>query len=126
MTFFDTYPGTQTNRYGAIGINGSGAVRLSAPTTGTYKGLLIYQDPRVAWSASNGSVLAGANSVYDGILYFPTTDLQYSGSSTSNLSGTDGYTMLIGYNIKINGSAKVNSDYSALGGNPLQNALFAE
>ena len=34
--------------------------------------------------------------------------------------------MLIGYNIKINGSAKINSDYSAIGGNPLQNALFAE
>jgi hypothetical protein len=126
VTFFNTYPGTQTNRYSGIGINGSGAVTLSAPTTGIYKGLLMYQDPSVAWSASNGSILAGANSVYDGILYFPTTDLQYSGSSSSNLTGTDGYTMLIGYNIVINGSAKINSDFSALGGNPLQNALFAE
>jgi Flp pilus assembly protein TadG len=126
VTFFNTYPGTQTNKYGAIGINGSGAVALSAPTTGTYKGLLMYQDPSVPWSASNGSILAGANSVYDGILYFPTTDLQYSGSSSSNLTGTDGYTVLIGYNITINGSAQVNADYSTLGGNPLQNALFAE
>jgi hypothetical protein len=126
VTFFNTYPGTQTNRYSGIGINGSGAVTLSAPTTGIYKGLLMYQDPSVAWSASNGSILAGANSVYDGILYFPTTDLQYSGSSSSNLTGTDGYTVLIGYNITINGSAQVNADYSTLGGNPLQNALFAE
>jgi hypothetical protein len=52
--------------------------------------------------------------------------MQYSGSSTTTSDGTDGYTMLIGYNIKINGSAKINSDYSAIGGNPLQNALFAE
>jgi len=35
--------------------------------------------------------------------------------------------MLVGYNVKINGTAQVNSDYSTLGGtNPLQNALFAE
>jgi hypothetical protein len=126
VTFFDTYPGTQTNKYSGIGINGSGTVTLSAPTTGIYKGLLMYQDPSVPWSASNGSVIAGANPVYDGILYFPTTDLQYSGSSSSNVTGTDGYTVLIGYDIKVNGSAKINSDFTTLGGNPLQDAVFAE
>ena len=126
VTFFNTYPGTQTNKYSGIGIDGSGTVALSAPTTGSYAGLLMYQDPSVPWSASNGSIVGGPNSVYDGILYFPTTDLQYSGSSSSNLTGTDGYTVLIGYNIKVNGSAKVNSDFTALGGNPLLNALFAE
>jgi hypothetical protein len=126
VTFFNTYPGNQTNKYGGIGINGSGAVTLSAPTTGIYRGLLMYQDPSVPWSASNGSIVAGVNSVYDGILYFPTTDLQYNGSSSSSVSGTDGYTVLIGYNIKINGSAKVNQDFSTLGGNPLQDAVFAE
>src|SRR5262249_4809123 len=92
VTFFNTYPGTQTNRYNGIGITGTGTISLSAPTTGTFKGLLFYQDPRVPWSASNGSSIAGSNSVYDGIVYFPTTDLQYSGSSTSQLNGTDGYT----------------------------------
>ena len=51
----------------------------------------------MAWSASNGSTIAGAaNSVYDGILYFPTTDLTYSGNSSTSSTGTDGYTMLIG------------------------------
>ena len=126
VTFFSTYPGSQTNKYGAISITGTGAVNLSAPTAGLYKGLLMYQDPRVPWSASNGSIVAGANSVYDGILYFPTTDLQYSGGSSSNVNGTDGYTMLIGYDVKINGSAKVNADFSTIGGNPLQDAVFAE
>jgi hypothetical protein len=127
VTFFNTYPGTQTNKYSGISINGNGTVNLSAPTTGTYEGLLMYQDPRVTWAANNGSTVQGANAVYDGIIYFPTTDLQYSGSSTTSATGTDGYTMLIGYDIKINGNAKVNSDYSALGGvNPLQDALFAE
>jgi len=128
VTFFNTYPGNQTNKYAGISITGSGTVTLSAPTTGTDKGLLMYQDPRISWSASNGSdVEGGANSTYNGILYFPTTDLQYAGNSSASADGTDGYTMLIGYDIKINGSARVNSDYSALGGNsPIQNVLFAE
>jgi len=128
VTFFNTYPGTQSNRYGAIGITGSGTVTLSAPTTGEYKALLFYQDPRVQWSASNGSIIAGGpSSTYNGIMYFPMTDLQYAGNSSTQANGTDGYTLLIGYNVIINGTANVNSDYSALGGsNPIQDALFAE
>lgn len=125
VTFFDTY--SKMSKFGAITINGSGTVTLSAPTSGTYKGLLFYQDPTVTWSSSNGSIIAGgATSAYDGILYFPTTDLTYTGNSSSS-GGTDGYTMLIGYDVTINGTATVNSDYSAIGGqNPLSNVLFAE
>jgi hypothetical protein len=128
VTFFNTYPGTQANKYDGIGINGSGTVTLSAPTSGSFKGLLFYQDPRVSWSANNGSTIGGgASSVYQGILYFPSTDLTYSGNSTSQPGGVSGYTMLIGYNITINGSASINSDYSALGGtSPFQDAVFAE
>jgi hypothetical protein len=128
VTFFNTYPGTQSNKYSGISINGSGTVNLTAPTTGSDKALLFYQDPRVSWSASNASIIAGgANSVYDGIIYFPTTDLTYSGNSSNSSTGTDGYTMLVGYDVTINGTAQVNADYSTLGGSsPLQNALFAE
>ena len=126
VTFFNTY--SRSDKYGAISITGSGTVDLTAPTTGTYAALLFYQDPTVEWSASNGSIIAGAaNSVYDGIIYFPTTDLTYSGNSSTSSSGTDGYTMLIAYDVKISGTARINSNYSTLGGtNPLQNALFAE
>ena len=126
VTFFDTY--SKSDKYGPISISGSGLVDLTAPTSGTYAGLLFYQDPSVAWSASNGSTIAGAsNSVYDGIIYFPTTDLIYSGNSSTSSTGTDGYTMLIAYDITINGKAQINSDYSSLGGrNPFQNVLFVE
>jgi len=126
VTFFNTY--TEQNKYSGISINGSGRVILRAPTSGTYAGILFYQDPTVTWSSSNGSQIAGAaNSVYNGIIYFPTTDLTYSGNSSTSSSGTDGYTTLLGYNVKINGTAHVNADYSTLtGSNPLQNVLFAE
>jgi Flp pilus assembly protein TadG len=126
QSFYNTFPGARSNQYDGVTITTTGTVNLAAPTAGASKGLLFHQDPRVAWTASNGSYFAGTNAVYTGILYFPSTDMQYSGSSTTNNAGTDGYTMLIGYNIKINGSSKINSDYSAISGNPLQNALFAE
>ena len=126
VTFFNTY--SVPARYGAITINGTGLVTLTAPTTGEYAGLLFYQDPRVEWSASNGSIIAGgASSVYNGIIYFPTTDLTYAGNSSTTAGGTDGYTTLIGYNVTIVGTSQINADYSSLGGtNPLQNVLFAE
>lgn len=138
VTFWNTYPTGEPNKYDAITINGSGVVHLTAPTvaTGTLdsagralsQGLLFWQDPTVSWSASNGNIIAGgANSVFDGIIYFPTTDLTYAGNSSSSPTGTDGYTLLVGYNIKINGTAQINSDFSSIGGsNPFQDALFAE
>jgi Flp pilus assembly protein TadG len=126
-TFFNTFPGTNSNQYGPISINGTGTVNLTAPVSGAYKALLFYQDPRVPWAANNGSTIAGgANSVFQGIVYLPTTDLQYSGNSINNGSGS-GYTLLVGYNIKVNGRAQVNADFSAIGGvNPLQKAVLAE
>jgi len=126
VTFFNTY--SVPAKYKGISINGSGTVTLTAPTSGSYAGVLFYQDPTVTWSASNGSIIAGAaNSVYQGLIYFPTTDLTYAGNSSTSAGGTDGYTTLIGYNVSILGTAHINADYSSLsGGNPLQNVLFAE
>ena len=125
VTFFNTYPGTQINKYDAIKIDTSGTVNFSAPTSGAYKALLFYQDPRVQWASNNGSTLTSAtSSTFQGIIYFPTTDLTFSGSSSMGMSG---YTILVAYNLKISGSAQVNMDFSSLGGvNPLQMAAFAE
>jgi Flp pilus assembly protein TadG len=127
VTFFNTFPGTNTSQYREITINTSGNVALSAPTSGANKALLFYQDPRVAWASNNGSTITGSStSTFNGILYFPTTDLTYSGNSSST-SDTAGYTFLVAYNLKISGSAQVHSDYTALGGSsPFQVAAFAE
>jgi hypothetical protein len=123
VTFFNTFGGN-ANQYEAITINTSGHVAFSAPTSGDTKALLFYQDPRVEWRSNNGSTITGGStSTFDGIMYFPTTDLTYAGNSSNG----GGYTMLVAYNIKIAGNAQINSDYSSLGGSsPLQMAAFAE
>jgi hypothetical protein len=127
VTFFNTIPGTNTNLYRPILINTSGTVNFSAPTSGDNKALLFYQDPRVGWRANNGSSIStSSTSQFEGILYFPGTDLTYSGNSSSS-SPTGGYTILIAYNLTISGSSRVNVDFSSLGGiSPLQIAAFVE
>ena len=126
VTFFNTIPGSQTNKYDPISITSSATVSLRAPTSGPYKALLFWQDPRVAWSANNGSIIGGGSgSVFEGILYFPTTDLTYSGNSSTSLTG--GYTILIAYNLKVAGGSQVNADFSSIGGvSPLSKAAFTE
>ncbi len=128
VTFFNTYD--KSNKYGGISISGGTGtvITLTAPTSGTYKALLFYQDPTVSWTANNGSTIGGSGTAqFDGIVYFPTTDLQYAGNSGTSSADTTGYTMLVGYNIKINGTASVNTDYSQIGGsNPIQNVMFSE
>jgi hypothetical protein len=124
VTFFNTFNSTYS--YGDISITGSGLMTLTAPTTGTYKGLLFYQDPTVTWSSNNGSIIAGsATSVYEGILYFPSTDLDYTGNSSSSTGR--GYTLLVGYNVTVRGNSTINADYSDIGGtSPIQIAQFSE
>jgi hypothetical protein len=136
VTFFVTYPGTDTSQYAPVTINGSGTVTFAAPTaaygaanSSAIVGLLFFQDPSFPPSTStpNTSIIAGSGaSTYNGIIYYPTTDLVYTGSSTNVANSSAGYTILIGYDVKVNGGSTINSDYTAIGGNPFKVATFVE
>jgi hypothetical protein len=55
---------------------GDDAITLSAPTSGTYAGILMYQDP----ADTNGPSLGGNNgSSYNGVLYFPSSAVTFFG-----------------------------------------------
>ena len=55
-----TYP-SAGGIFGAIALSGNGAINLSAPTSGSYAGLVIFQSPvaRVIASRQSGDVAAG-------------------------------------------------------------------
>jgi hypothetical protein len=54
-------------------------IRLSAPTTGPYAGILMFQDP----GDNNSPTLGGDDtSFFDGALYFPEGNLTFSGNTT--------------------------------------------
>jgi Flp pilus assembly protein TadG len=79
---------------------GNVSVQLTAPSTGTYAGVLFYQDP----NDTSGPSIGGDNTTYfDGALYFPKSQVTFFGNSVS-------------YNVAI-----VIADAIALSGNPTVN-----
>jgi len=103
--------------YGPISFSGGTSETLSAPTTGTWAGILFFQDRGIAAGAAS-SFSGGAMAVLNGTLYFPTTNLSYSGGS-----GT-AYTILVSKQISFSGGATLNSDYSSLpDGSPIKGTV---
>jgi len=65
---------------GPINLSGSGNLTFSALNTGSYEGILFYQDRSVSYAAAN--TYTGSGNV-TGTFYFPTTSLSYSGSGNA-------------------------------------------
>jgi hypothetical protein len=96
---------TGTNAtYASVNIANGVTVNFSAPTTGTYQGILFYQD-RAITSASNATFAGGASMTLNGTLYFPTTSVSYS-----NGVGNAGYTAIVSNGISFAGGANINYD----------------
>lgn len=68
---------------GAINIGGGIIVQLSAPTSGSYQGMLFIQDPL---NTQPATLLGNTNSYFKGNLYFPTSDLTMRGTSSTTIS----------------------------------------
>ena len=119
VTFYDT--ADKKHGYSGISVSGGTTIHLSAPTTGDLAGILFFQDPSLASPASS-SFTGGDSTVLNGALYFPTSDVSYSGGAASN------YTILVAKTVKITGGSTLNSNYSALpGGSPVRgNAVVSE
>ncbi len=61
--------------------NGNTTLNLTAPTSGPYNGILIYQDRTDSNLAEfNGTPIANLT----GIIYMPDAELEFSGNTTSN------------------------------------------
>jgi len=94
---------------------GSGSVNLAqgttfnftAPTSGTYNGILFYQDRADTQAAT---IEGGANSTMKGILYFPNAAL-----TLGNGSSVTFYTPIIAATLTMYGGADfTDDDYSTL------------
>lgn len=105
----------------SVSFNGSSTVNLSAPTSGTYEGILFYQDR----SDSAGATVNGSNgSKYTGAMYFPAATLTTNGSNTASATAT----VLVANKIVFNGSGSFGDDFSAFGSkvSPLKDAVLVE
>ena len=73
---------TQPQSIGVADINGGAELDLSAPNSGTYKGIMIYQDRR-AQDASNivNKINGNSDSTFSGAFYFPSQQVTYNGTA---------------------------------------------
>ncbi|HEX6604664.1 MAG TPA: pilus assembly protein TadG-related protein [Sphingomicrobium sp.] len=73
---------TNPNTIGIADINGGAELDLTAPNSGTYKGLIIYQDRRAIDSTSTVNKINGnADSTFSGGFYFPSQQVTYNGTA---------------------------------------------
>ncbi len=127
-----TVQGTGVTFYftGAATIDATGGgnkldMQVSAPTTGTYAGILFYQDRSDTASAT----LGGDNSTaFTGAMYFPSSQLTLSGNA--NLNASSAYSIIVTKALSLTGNPTVflNADYSSLPGgvSVIKNAILVE
>ncbi|MGH7779773.1 MAG: pilus assembly protein TadG-related protein [Candidatus Binataceae bacterium] len=121
VTFYNT---TGPAGFAPFAISGASSSSLSAPTSGTYKGILFFTDRSIPVGTA-GYTNSGASTITtDGVWYFPTTTVEFNGASSGS-----GYTSIIAYKINMNGAMNttIGSNYSTLGGtSPLSSSTLYE
>jgi hypothetical protein len=111
--------------YRPITFENATTVRLSAPTTGPYAGILFYQDPNAGTTSAIHRFENGTSSFLEGALYFPTQVLRFE-----NLTNTEArYTLILAREMNMENLAglRVRNDYGGLpGGSPVKRISLVE
>lgn len=128
VMFYNTYGngqyngGTTNYSYSPININANSSVTLTAPTTGTYAGILFFDD-RTAPSGNPDSYGGGASAVYTGTIYDANNGITMYGNSSINTA----YTLIVADTISLIGTSTFNDNYSSLPqGSPIQQVAIVE
>lgn len=92
-------------------LNSDSRANLSAPVTGAYPGILMFQDP----NSSNTDNLfnSDSNSTFEGAVYFPKGKIMVN--SGSSLGGNANFSLFVARDFEINSDSSLvlNSDYGA-------------
>jgi Flp pilus assembly protein TadG len=105
------------SNYATANVNGGATLNLSAPTTGTYAGIVIYGDRGMPAGTSlkfNG----GASEVFQGAVYVPEGNVQFAGGAASN-----GCLQLIAYQVNLTGNSNFAVNCTGSGTKPIGSAL---
>lgn len=70
---------SQPSSISDVSINGGAIMNLTAPTTGTYAGVLMYEDRRAPYGTS--TINGNSSSFWQGGFYFPSRELRFNGTS---------------------------------------------
>lgn len=98
---------------GNLSIDGGAQLNMSAPTTGTYAGLLFYQDRGASNSTSKTNKINGNSlSTFQGAFYFPNQDVEFTG--TAGLTYT--CLKLVGRRVTFQGNSTIKNNCPANSG----------
>jgi hypothetical protein len=108
---------------GPVAINTLGGssqtLQLTAPTTGTYAGILFYQDRANAQAAT---IDGRGTAKLQGALYFPDATL-----NLSNTGNSAAYSLAVAKALTLTGTVNFASNFTSLpGGSPIRNAVLVE
>jgi hypothetical protein len=92
-----------------VQMNGNATVNLSAPTSGTYSGVLWYGDRTQPYAQQQ--INGNSASVMTGAIYFPSQEVDYQG----NFSGANGCVQVVADTINYTGNSTFSADCTAYG-----------
>lgn len=96
------FTGSSSSQVGSVDINGGASVTLNATASGTYSGMLFFQDPIAPNTNSSASDFnGGANIQLTGALYFPSSDVTVTG----NVGGSSECTLVVSDTVQFTGSS---------------------
>ena len=95
-----------------VSINGTATVNLTAPTTGTYAGMLFFGDRA---GTGNNTFNGTASSSLTGTIYFKSGKVNYLG----NISGAGGCTQVVADTVNWSGTSSISQDCASKGMTPI-------
>jgi Putative Flp pilus-assembly TadE/G-like len=109
VTIYNTGPSA-----GAILLQSGSIAKLSAPSTGTYAGILFFQDRSLPFldNSLTAHIQSTTSSFFNGSLYFPSHELDYRSGSTS--SGQSTVVVAQKINMQSGSTININVDITSL------------
>jgi len=95
---------------GQFKVNADSNINLTAPTTGDFQGIAVYQDRRATDSSPGNKINGNSGSVITGALYFPSQELDYNGSGNT----TAVCTMFVARRINFSGNSTTTNKFKTL------------
>ena len=101
-----------------VSINGGATLNMTAPDTGTYAGVLMYQDRRAEFGTSN--INGNSSTSFRGSFYFPNRELVFNGTSGMHTECVQ----LIGRRLGFTGNSSINNTCPSGSGSHAFDAIF--
>lgn len=95
---------TAPSQIAQLSLNAGATINLTAPETGTYAGILMYQDRRSPWGTSH--INGNSNSYFHGGFYFSNRELVFNGTAGMETECVQ----LVGRRLGFSGNASISND----------------